>query len=295
MLHFNEKGYKEGEKGAWLGILTNILLFAIKFAAGVLGRSQAMVADAFHTASDAFTSIGVLIGFKIAQRPPDKHHPLGHGRAESIVAKIVSLILILVGLEVAYHSARVLIAGKMTEPGNIALVVVIISIIVKEMTYRRVIAVSSRIKSLSLKTDAYHHRSDVLSSVAALVGIVGAKFGHTFMDPLAGIVVGAFIIKIGAEAFHAAYDELMDAAPSEEFKGKVRGIVAGVEGVKEVKDIMARKTGIEYFLEVIIGVDATKTVEEGHTVTMKIKRDMFKAMPDVRDVIVHVEPCGASD
>lgn len=290
MTQDRENGYKVGQRSAWLGILSNILLFVLKFFAGVVGRSQAMVADAFHTASDALTSIGVLVGFKIAEKPADEHHPLGHGRAESIAAKMVSLVLIIVGVRVAYGSARTLLYGGMTEPGIIALVAAILSIAVKEFTYRRVIAAGIKINSTSLKADAYHHRSDVLSSVAALIGIAGAMLGKTFLDPLAGVIVGGFIIKMGAENFHAAYDELMDAAPPAEFKKKIEEAVTGVDGVKELKKIMVRKTGIEFFIEAIIGVDGTKTVEEGHLVTVKIKRDIFKAIPNVKDVIVHVEP-----
>jgi cation diffusion facilitator family transporter len=280
-----------GEKGAWIGIFSNILLFPLKLFAGIFGRSQAMIADSFHTASDALTSIGVFIGFKIARKPADEHHPFGHGRAESIVAKSISLILILVGLRIAYDSARILICGDMVEPRNIALFAAVISIIVKEITYRRVISVSKRIGSTSLKADAYHHRSDVLSSVAALVGIVGAKFGHMFMDPLAGILVSGFIIKVGVETFHEAYDELMDAAPPEELKRKIERTVRGIANVKDVKKIRVRKTGIELFIEVTIGVDGGKTVKEGHLVTVVSKRDIFKAVPNVRDVVIHVEPC----
>jgi cation diffusion facilitator family transporter len=290
MTQARENGYKVGQKSAWLGIVSNLLLFVLKLFAGVVGRSQAMVADAFHTASDALTSMAVLVGFKIAEKPADEHHPLGHGRAESIAAKIVSLVLIIVGVRIAYGSARMLLHGDMTEPGSIALLAAIFSIIVKEFTYRRVLAAGIKINSTSLKADAYHHRSDVLSSIAALAGIIGAMLGKTFLDPLAGVIVGGFIIKMGAENFHAAYDELMDAAPPAEFKKKIEVAITGVDGVKEVKKIMVRKTGIEFFIEAIIGVDGKKTVEEGHLVTVKIKRDIFKVIPNVKDVIVHVEP-----
>ncbi|MFC1480507.1 cation diffusion facilitator family transporter, partial [Candidatus Omnitrophota bacterium] len=276
MSHVYNHGYKIGQKSAWLGISSNILLFAIKLFAGIFGRSQAMVADAFHTASDALTSVGVLIGFKIAEKPADEHHPFGHGRAESIAAKMVSLVLILVGLGIAYSSARVLITGNMTEPGSIALIIGIVSICVKEFTYRRVLSAGKKINSVSLKTDAYHHRSDVLSSIAAVVGIAGAKLGQTFMDPLAGIIVAGFIIKMGVEAFHMAYDELMDAAPPEELRRKIEKTIMMVDGVKEVKRIMVRKTGIEFFIEVIIGVDSGQTVEKAHQVTVNIKRHIFK-------------------
>lgn len=288
--HIHKHSYEQGEKGAWTGILSNFLLFLIKISAGILGRSQAMIADAFHTASDALTSLAVLLGFKIAKKPADAHHPFGHGRAESIIAKIVSLILILVALKIAYDSTKILISGDLPTPGIIALVVAFLSIIVKEATYRRVISLSKRIKSTSLMADAYHHRSDALSSGAALVGIAGARLGWKFMDPLAGIVVAAFILRIGIVSFHAAYDELMDAAPPEEFKQKIGKIARDCEGVAEIRKIMVRKSGIEFFLEITVGVDGRMTVKEGHIVTMRIRRDIFKVMPGVREVIVHIEP-----
>jgi len=172
---------------------------------------------------------------------------------------------------------------------------VVISIIVKEMTYRRVRRASVKINSVSLKADAYHHRSDVLSSVAALIGISGAMLGSTFMDPLAGVIVGGFIIKLGAEVFHQAYDELMDAAPPEDLRLAIKRDILAVEGVEQVKRIMVRKTGIEFFIELIIGVDGQATVEEGHMVTIKIKKALKDHLDNVRDVIVHVEPRGRTD
>jgi len=295
MVNSQRESYRLGRRGAWLGIFSNLLLFAVKLLAGIFGRSQAMIADAFHTASDCLTSLGVLVGFKIAEKPADKHHPFGHGRAESIAAKLVSLVLILVGLGIALDSARILISGEMARPRPVALIVVVISIIVKEMTYRRVRRASVKINSVSLKADAYHHRSDVLSSVAALIGISGAMLGSTFMDPLAGVIVGGFIIKLGAEVFHQAYDELMDAAPPEDLRLAIKRDILAVEGVEQVKRIMVRKTGIEFFIELIIGVDGQATVEEGHMVTIKIKKALKDHLDNVRDVIVHVEPRGRTD
>ncbi|MFH1394999.1 MAG: cation diffusion facilitator family transporter [Candidatus Omnitrophota bacterium] len=285
-----EWGYRAGERKAWLGILSNILLFLLKFFAGIFGKSQAMIADAFHTASDALTSIGILVGFKIAKKPADEHHPFGHGRAESISAKIVSIILILIGLGIAYDSVKILLSAEVRNPGIITIIAALISILVKEITYRQVISTAKKIKSTSLMADAWHHRSDVFSSVAALIGIIGAKLGKSFMDPLAGIIVAGFIIKIGVETFHAAYDELMDAAPSEEFRKQIETITGSIQDVVTIKKIMSRKTGIEFFIEITIGVDGGKTVEEGHVVTDVIRKKIFDAMPNVRDIIVHVEP-----
>lgn len=287
---YNNNNYKIGEKNAWLGIISNILLFIVKILAGIFGRSQAMIADAMHTASDALTSVAVVIGFKIAQEPPDEHHPFGHGRAESIAAKIVSIVLILVGADVAYNSGKVLFFGEIPEPGYIAVIAAIISIIVKEYTYRIVFSAGTEINSTSLKADACHHRSDAISSIAALIGILGAKIGQGFMDPLAGIVVAGFIIKMGFESFHVAYDELMDASPPAELKDKIEKAILDLKNVIRVKKIGVRKTGIEFFIEVTIGVAGEKTVKEGHIVTIEVKRAVLKNIQGVRDVTVHVEP-----
>ena len=206
------------------------------------------------------------------------------------MAKLVSIVLILVGVRIAYGSAKILASGSMTEPGMIALVMAVVSIVVKEITYRYVIATGRRINSASLKADAYHHRSDALSSVAALIGIAAAMAGKTFMDPLAGIIVAGFIIKMGGDAFHTAYDELMDAAPPREFKKKIEDVILGVVGVREVKEVVVRKAGIDFYIETTIGVDGAETVEQGHLVTVKIKRDLLKTVPNIKHVTVHVEP-----
>jgi len=259
--------------------------------AGILGRSQAMVADAFHTASDILTSAGVLLGFKLAKKPADEHHPFGHGRAESIIAKLMSVLLIGVGVGVALRSAEALASVNMDKPGNFALLAAVVSILVKERMYRKVVKTARDIGSSSLEADAWHHRSDALSSVAALIGIAGSKMGIYYLDPTAGIIVAGLIVKAGVDAFHKAYDELMDAAPSDKVKEDIVSAVTSVEGVSEVRRVMARKSGIEMFLEITIGVDGKKSVREGHNITIKIKRAVVNSMRNVKGIIVHVEPC----
>lgn len=290
MPHIYEQGYRIGKKNARAGILCNLLLFIVKSCAGIFGRSQALLADAFHTAGDALTSVAVLIGFNIAIKPADEHHPFGHGKAEPVAAKIVSIILILTGISIVYSSAKILISEKINEPAVITLFAALLSIIVKQIMYKKVLRAAKKINSVSLAADAHHHRSDALSSIAAVIGIVGARLGYTFMDPAAGIIVAGFIIKIGVETFHAAYDELLDAAPPEEFYVKVKHITSLIDGVLEVKKIMIRKTGIELFVEIIVGIDGKKTVEEGHKITDIIRENIFNEMLNVKDVNVHVEP-----
>ncbi len=282
--------YALGEKGAWLGIVSNVALFGFKMAAGVAGRSQAMVADALHTAGDVLTSVAVLFGFKLAKQPPDEHHPFGHGRAESIMAKLASVALIAMGIGVALRSVRLIVLSEASVPGSIALFAALVSIAVKSVVYRKVIRTARKVRSSSLETDAYHHRSDVLSSVAAVFGIAGARMGWPYLDPMAGIIVAGFIVKAGAEAFHRAYDELMDAALSVETRADIISAALVVEGVREVTSVMSRKAGIEMFLEIIIKVDGAKTVAEGHEITVRVERSIKGSIEGVSGVVVHAEP-----
>jgi cation diffusion facilitator family transporter len=282
--------YKIGERGAVLGIVTNIVLAIFKFIAGILGRSNAMIADALHTASDLFTSVVVYIGFKIAQVPPDEHHPYGHARAESIAAKIVSLLLIALGIKVLLGSLHMIATHHFYRPGLIALVAAAVSIIVKYTLFYHVHTLGKRIRSTSLIADAYHHKSDALSSIAALIGISAARLGLEFMDPLAGILVAGLVIKTGMSTFHAAYDELMDAAPSKQLKEKIEKAVTATPGVKAIKELNVRKQGIDLYIDLIIDVDKDISVEEGHLVTIKVKRNIMKSVPDTRHILIHTEP-----
>ncbi|MDD4957565.1 MAG: cation diffusion facilitator family transporter [Candidatus Omnitrophica bacterium] len=286
-----EQDYEHGTRASWVGIISNILLFCVKLFAGIAGRSQAMVADAFHTLSDLLTSIAVLVGFNIASKPPDEHHPFGHGRAESIAAKIVSLILIVTGVGIAVSGVHVIIDKDFHDPGWIALIAAVFSIVIKEISFRYVIKVSREIRSTSLEADAYHHRSDALSSIAAFIGIAGAKMGYTYLDPLAAIVVAGFIIKNGADVFHKAYDELMDAAPPDDLMREIEAVIRSVNGVEHIDYLGVRKTGIEFFISVTVCVDGSKTVLESHEITMLVEEAVRRKLHNVKDITIHVEPC----
>jgi len=282
--------YKMGEKGAMLGIIINLALASFKFAAGIIGRSNALIADALHTTSDLLTSAVVFVGFKIAQVPPDKHHPYGHARAESIAAKIVSIVLIALGVKVLLQSFGVFHRHDFYKPGLIALVAAFVSIIVKYVFYIYVKKIGKKIESSSLIADAYHHKSDAISSIAALVGIAGARMGFEFMDPLAGIIVAGFVIKVGIDNFHTAYDELMDAAPPDELIERIKKATIATEGVKAIKKMNARKLGIDLHIDMTIDVDRFITVEEAHLITVKAKRNIIKNVPNAAEILIHVEP-----
>ncbi|NQT06135.1 MAG: cation transporter [Candidatus Omnitrophica bacterium] len=289
-MHKHDEDYNTGRHGAVVGIVTNTLLFGFKLFAGIFGRSHAMMADALHTATDSITSIGVFIGFKIAQKPPDEEHPYGHGRAESIAAKIVSLVLILGGLKVAFDSSIVIINRDFHVPLQVALWAAVISIVIKEWLFRYTYRIGNKIQSNSLKSDAWHHRSDALSSIAALIGITGARMGYPILDPIAGLAVSVFVIKAGLRLLHTAYDELMDAALPKKTLEKIRELSGCVEGVKRIKDLKGRKMGIEIFIDMTIEVDKSMSVEEAHLITVKIRRSCLNNIQGAKDIFIHVEP-----
>jgi cation diffusion facilitator family transporter len=289
-MHNHDEDYKVGRHGAKVGIVVNVVLFVFKLFAGIYGKSHAMVADALHTATDFITSIGVYIGFKIAQKPADKDHPYGHGRAESIAAKLISLVLIMGGLKVALDSVRAIISQDLKTPHAIALWAAVISIIVKEGLYRYIVKIGRDIQSSSLKADAWHHRTDALTSIAALIGIGGARVGFLILDPLAGLTVSLFVIRAGAKLFYTAYEELMDAALPGGMIERIKDLSMQVEGIKRLKDIKGRKMGIDIFIDMTIEVDKAMSVEDAHLITAKIRRNVLKNLRGAKDIFIHVEP-----
>lgn len=289
-MHPHKDRYKIGERSSIFVIAVNTCLAAFKFFAGIVGNSSAVIADALHTASDLLAGFIVYIGFKIAQKPPDDHHPYGHARAESIAAKIVSLILIALGIKVLLSSLHLITSHHFHKPGVIALVAAMISIIIKFILYIYVRTIGTKIKSTSLVADAYHQQSDAFSSIAALIGVGGARLGFEFMDPIAGMFVAGLVIKAGISNFHMAYDELMDAAPSEDLKKDISNAVLDISEVKTLKEFNVRKLGIDLHMDLTIEVDKNITVEQGHMVTMKVKRNIVKRVPHARAILIHVEP-----
>ena len=289
-MHDHSDYYKIGEKSVLLIIVVNVALFVIKFSSGVFGKSQALIADSFHTASDVLTSLGVLLGFKYASIPPDPHHPYGHGKAESVAAKLTSLVLIILGFKVIYDSSKLIILQEFYRPHQIALWVIILSIAVKEIQFRYALKYGKKIQSSSLIADAWHHRSDALSSIAALIGIAGARLGFEILDPIAGIVVGILVIKIGFDIFHTAFDELLDSALPREITDKIKKLALETDGVKKVAVLKARKLGLDILVDMTIEVEKDMTVEEAHLITAKIRRSVLKDIPNATDVLIHVEP-----
>lgn len=283
-------GYKNAEKGSIVSAVTNGLLFLFKIFAGIAGHSNAMIADALDTLGDTMTSVGMLVGFKIARRPPDSEHPYGHGKAESIIAKLLSIFLIGLGMKVAYNSVHVMISHQTYIPGRIALIAAVVSIIVKLGLFHYTSLISKKISSTAMAVYSWNIACDVFSSFAALIGIAGARMGLPILDPVAAFILSLFVVRAGFVGFHRAYDELMDGAPSQAVTDGIKNITRRNKNVKSIKDIKVRKMGLDFMIDMTIGVDKKISVEKGHLITDDIKSDILSKVPTVRDVFIHVEP-----
>lgn len=272
-------------------IALNSILTFFKLFAGFLAGSTAMVADALHSASDILSSVGVIIGIRIARKPRDVSHPYGHDKAESIAAILLASILIATGGGIGWSAVISLFKKSFHVPGAIALYAAIFSIIVKEGMYRYTVFYAKRINSSALAADAWHHRSDALSSIGALAGIGGARLGYTFMDPLAGFVVSVLVLKAGVEVFIKAYYELMDTSASPEMVRHMEDITLSVEGVENITELKTRQHGSGIYVDLKICVDRHIPVYRGHEIAHRVEDAIMERIEEVKDVLVHVDPC----
>src|SRR5699024_10191902 len=234
----------------WVGIIINIFLTVIKAIGGVISGSKALLADALHSASDIVSSVVILFAVKIANKPPDEEHPYGHGKAENVAAMIVALLLIVVGIEISISSIKVFFGERPTAPGSIALIIIIISIGLKEALFHYKYYVGKKHKSSALIADAWHHRSDSLSSIAVLIGvscaIIGEKYGFpklVYGDALAGIIVSFIVIKVGYDLAKEASGVMMEMVlDDEETKDYIEAIY-NIDGVERIDQLLARTHG----------------------------------------------------
>lgn len=284
------ENYNLGLKVSFITIIVNVILSAFKIIAGIVGRSNAMLADGVHTLSDVLTTIVVIFGLKVSSKEADKEHPYGHEKYEPIFAKLLSVMLVLTGFYIGYESIKVLISGDIKTPGLIALVAAIASIGVKEGMYWYTIKAAKKIKSLSLEADAWHHRSDAFSSVGTFVGILGARMGLKILDPIAGVVVSIFVIKVGVDLYIRATKELVDQSADDETEKRIMDIAHSVKGVDGIKSLKTRMFGNKLYVDIEITVDGKFNVEQGHNIAEKVHDDIEEKIEEVKHCMVHVEP-----
>jgi cation diffusion facilitator family transporter len=281
-----------GIRSTLLGIAVNFLLAIIKIFTGLVGNSYVLIADGIESFSDVFSSIVVYSGLRIAAVPPDEHHPYGHGKAEPIAASIVSIFLVGAAIVISIQSIQEIL-GTQVAPAPYTLIVLIGVIIVKESLFRSIIKVGDSIESLAVKTDAWHHRSDAITSAAALVGIsialIGGE-GWESADDFAALFASAIILFNAVRLLRPAVQDLMDHSPPSSFEEEIREIASGVEGVVALDKYRARKVGFVYYIDLDVIVKGSITVSEGHKIGHKVREEIKNQKSNVANVFTHVEP-----
>jgi cation diffusion facilitator family transporter len=275
-----------------LGMVANTVLAAIKLIAGILGHSHALVADGVESLSDLLSSVIVWRGLTLSAEPADEDHPYGHGKAEPIAAAMVAMLLLLAAAWIALVAVREIIAPHQgPEPFTLAVLVVVV--VVKEGLYRKVIRAGVALDSRALQGDAWHHRSDALTSAAAGVGITAALIGGTgyeWADDAAALVGALIIAWNGRRLLRGALADLMDAAPATEFVTILVALAGTVEGVERVEKCLARRMGRSYFVDMHVEVNPQMSVARAHDVAHRVKEHLRTHQPAVADVLVHIEP-----
>ena len=276
-----------------IGAAVNVVLSTAKFAAGVLGHSYALIADGMESGLDVASSLVIWAGLRYAAKEPDPEHPYGHGKAEPISALIVSATLTGAALVLAVLSVQEIFKGHRDAPAWGTLWVLLGVIAAKELLFRRVVAAGEEISSGAVRTDAWHHRADAVSSLAAFVGIVIARLGGPGWekaDAWAALFACGIIGFNGYRLLVPAVAEIMDTAPDPEIETRVRAAASGVSGVDGIEKCRVRKMGLEFYVDLHVGVDGLMSVAAGHAIAHEVKDAVRKAEGRVADVLVHIEP-----
>lgn len=289
-----ERTYEQtATRVAFVTIIWNLLLSVCKLLAGIFAHSGAMISDAVHSASDVFSSIIVIIGVRIASRDSDKEHPYGHERMECVAAIILATVLCITGFGIGISACKNIFSGdyaNLAIPGLLALIAALISIIVKEAMFWYTRYYAKKIDSGALMADAWHHRSDALSSVGALIGIGGARLGFPVLDSVASLVICFFIVKAAYDIFMDAIDKMVDKACDSETEQQLRDCAMSVSGVEGIDLLMTRVFGNKIYVDIEICVDGEETLRSAHATAEEVHDSIEKDFPKVKHIMVHVNP-----
>lgn len=274
-------------------IIGNVALSVIKLIAGVIGKSNAMISDAVHSASDVFSTIVVIIGVNLSSKKSDKGHQYGHERLECIAALLLAAILFATGIGIGYNGIEKIFFSDISAletPTSLALGAAILSIIVKEAMYWYTIIAAKKIKSDSLKADAWHHRSDAMSSIGSFIGILGAQMGFPILDPIASIIICLLIIKASFDIVKDSLNKLTDRACDEKTNEKMKEIILSQDGVLELDMLKTRLFGSRIYVDVEISADGNLTLYAAHKIAEIVHDSIENSFPDVKHCMVHVNP-----
>jgi cation diffusion facilitator family transporter len=279
-------------KVSMVSIIGNAVLSLLKFLAGIIAHSGAMVSDAVHSASDVFSSIIVIIGVKLSARAADKEHPYGHERFECVAAIILAVVLLVTGLLIGRSALDQIISGDFSgteAPGVLALVAAVVSIVAKEAMYWYTRYYAKKLDSSALMANAWHHRSDALSSVGALIGIVFARMGYRILEPIASLVICLLILKATYDIFRDAVSKMVDSG-DEELEREIRELALKQEDVLGVDLIHTRVFGNRVYVDIEICADGSMTLEAGHRIAERVHDAIEESFPKVKHIMVHVNP-----
>ncbi|MBC3787043.1 cation diffusion facilitator family transporter [Spirosoma utsteinense] len=283
---------RRGEKTTLVGIAVNIGLVLVKGTAGWLGNSYALIADALESATDIVTSIFVWFGLRTASKAPDRNHPYGHGKAEPLAAMVVALALVGAAVLIAVQSVQnIQTPHEIPKPFTLAVLAGVV--VIKEILFRRIAKVGAEVESSAVKADAWHHRSDAITSLTAFIGIGVALIGgpgYESADDWAALLASGFIIYNAYHIFRPSFGEIMDETPAGDWQPELEAIARQIPHVKGIDKYRVRKTGFEYFVDLHVLVPGELSVSEGHTIAHAVKAAIIAEKPAVYDVLVHIEP-----
>lgn len=283
---------KEAMKVSTVSIVSNVFLTIIKFIAGFISHSGAMISDAIHSLSDVLSTFVVIIGVKLSNKKADKEHPYGHERLECVASIILAVMLALTGVGIGANGIGNIIKGKyiILVSGTLALVIAVVSILVKEAMYWYTRNTAKKINSGALLADAWHHRSDALSSVGSFIGILGAKLGFPVLDSIASVIICLFVIKVAYDIFKDAVDKMVDKSCDEDTIKKIEDIIYENKEVVKIDDLKTRQFGNRYYIDVEISVDKNMSVLNAHDVAQNVHDDIENRLPSTKHCMIHVNP-----
>jgi cation diffusion facilitator family transporter len=285
---------EQGIRSTLIGMGFNFVLAGVKITSGFIGHSYALIADGIESLSDVFSSLVVFVGLRIAMRPPDENHPYGHGKAEPIAGVLVGVALLVAAVFIVHESLHEIITPHHT-PAPFTLAVLAAVVVIKETLFRYVVRVGKNIDSTAVTVDAWHHRSDAITSALAFVGIsialIGGK-GFEQADDYAALLAAGIIAFNALRLIGPALYELTDVAPTREINDEVKAVARRVDGVVDLDKCLVRKMGLEYYVDLHVIVDPELTVWRGHAIAHDVKDAIREANPRIAEVLVHIEPVG---
>lgn len=274
-------------------ILGNLLLTIIKLFAGFFGKSIAMISDAVHSASDVLSTFAVIIGAKFSNKKADKEHPYGHEKIESVTSIILAVMLFISGISIGFCGINEILKSQfepIAPPSSIVIWFAILSIIVKEIMYKYTKKAANKINSSSLRADAWHHRSDALSSVGSLIGVTGAVLGFPILDPIASIAICLIIIKVSYNIAKTGFNQIIDTAASPEVENQIRSIIKNQSDILKIDSLKTRQFGNKIYVDIEVQIDKNKSFQDVHSLIHQLRLNIEQHNPSIKHCMIHANP-----